>query len=47
VVDRGDRGSSAAAGPAPLAAGNQERQKPLFALWFCRIIAGRLVSGAV
>jgi GNAT superfamily N-acetyltransferase len=39
--------SSAAAGPAALAAGNQERQKSLFALRFCRIITGRLVSGAV
>jgi hypothetical protein len=47
VVDRDDPGSSAAAGPAALAAGNQERQKSLFALRFCRIITGRLVSGAV
>jgi GNAT superfamily N-acetyltransferase len=34
-------------GPSPLAAGNQECQKSLFALRFCRIISRRLVSGAV
>jgi hypothetical protein len=40
-------GSSGVAGFTPLAAGDKERQEPLSALRFCRIIPGPLIPGAV